>query len=107
MIQVYSPEHEAVFLFDLDHLSIETLAELGLFSNRKFVAHNAAFEFMMLRAHEHGIELIDCMQLASLVLGCGLARARSPMSPTRSSGSSCSRTSSLAIGRPIPVDRRR
>jgi DNA polymerase-1 len=71
MIQVYSPDHEAVFLFDLDHLAIEALAELGLFNNRKFVVHNAAFEFMMLRAHEHDIELIDSMQLASLALGCG------------------------------------
>jgi DNA polymerase-1 len=70
MIQVYSPEHEAVFLFDLNHLTIETLAELGLFNNRKFLAHNAAFEFMMLRAHEHDIELIDSMQLAGLLLGC-------------------------------------
>jgi DNA polymerase I len=70
MLQVYSPEHEAVFLFDLDYLSLETLAELGLFNNRKFVAHNAAFEYMMLRAHEHGITLIDSMQLAGLVLGC-------------------------------------
>ena len=70
MMQVYSPEHEAVFLFDLDHLTIETLAELGLFNNRKFVAHNAVFEYMMLRAHEHGIALINRMQLASLVLGC-------------------------------------
>jgi ribonuclease D len=70
MVQVYSPEHEAVFLFDLDQLSIETLAGLGLFNNRKFVAHNAAFEYMMLRAHDHSIQLICSMQLASLVLGC-------------------------------------
>ena len=35
MIQVYSPEHEAVFLFDLDYLSLDTLAELGLFRGRQ------------------------------------------------------------------------
>ena len=56
LVQVYSPEHEAIFLFDLDHLSIETLAELGLFNGRRFVAHNSCFEHMMLRAHEHGID---------------------------------------------------
>jgi DNA polymerase-1 len=70
MVQIYSSEHEAVFWFDLNHLSIETLAELGLFKNRKFVAHNAAFEYMMLRAHDYGITLFDSLQLAGLVLGC-------------------------------------
>jgi DNA polymerase I-like protein with 3'-5' exonuclease and polymerase domains len=70
LVQVYSPEHEATFLFDLDQLSIETLAGLGLFKGRRFVAHNAAFEYLMLRGHEHGITLIDSIQLAGLVLGC-------------------------------------
>jgi DNA polymerase I len=70
LVQVYSPEHEAVFLFDTEHVSIELLVELGLFKDRKFVAHNAAFEAMMLRAHERGIELVDSMQLAGLVLDC-------------------------------------
>jgi DNA polymerase I len=73
MIQVYLPdsdEHGSVSLFDLDYLSMDTLAELGMFRNRKFVAHNAAFEYMMLRAHEYGIELVDSMQLAGLVFGC-------------------------------------
>ena len=44
--------------------------ESTLFNSRKFVAHNAAFEYMMLRGHERGIELIDSMQLAGLSLGC-------------------------------------
>ena len=70
LIQVYSPEHEAVFLFDMSRLTLETLVELGLFRGRKFVAHNGAFEHMMLHAHEHGIVLIDSMQLAGLTLGC-------------------------------------
>jgi hypothetical protein len=59
MIQIYSPEHESVFLFNLGHLSIGELAELGLFRGRKFVAHNTAFEHMMLRAHAHDISLSD------------------------------------------------
>jgi DNA polymerase-1 len=71
LVQVYIPEHEATILFDLDHLSIETLAELGLFDGRKFVAHNAAFEYLMLHGHERGITLVDSMQLAGLLLGCG------------------------------------
>ena len=102
MIQVYSPEHEAVFLFDLDHLSIETLAELGLFNNRKFVAHNAAFEYMMLRAHEHEIALVDSMQLAGLVLGCEfgsrtLGQRRRPDPRDRAA----QRPAALRLGRPV------
>ena len=37
-------------------------------NGRKFVAHNAAFEAMMLAGRP--IELVDSMQLAGLVLGC-------------------------------------
>ena len=69
LIQVYSPEHEAVFLFDLDKLPVEVLGDLGLWAGRRFIAHNAAFEAMMLRARP-AIELIDSMQLAGLLLGC-------------------------------------
>ena len=105
MIQVYSPEHEAVFLFDLDHLTIETLAELGLFNNRKFVAHNAAFEFMMLRAHEHGIELIDSMQLASLALGCEFgARTLANVADQILEIELLKDQQLVRLGRPVPVD---
>jgi hypothetical protein len=52
----------------MDKVPIEYLDELGLWIGRKFVAHNAAFEAMMLAGRP--IELIDSMQLAGLVLGC-------------------------------------
>ena len=108
MIQVYSPEHEAVFLFDLDHLSIETLAELGLFSDRKFVAHNAAFECddaAGARARHRADR-----QHAARRPGARLrasARARSPTSPSRSSASSCPRSSSCPTGAPSSCRTRR
>jgi DNA polymerase I len=68
LIQVYSPEHEAVFIFDLDRIPLKALDELGLWRDRWFTAHNAAFEATMLAGRK--IKLIDSMQLAGLLLGC-------------------------------------
>jgi DNA polymerase I len=65
LIQVFDPDLECVFLFDMQRVPIEALD--GLWS-RRLVAHNAAFEHGMLGGRP--VNLFDSMQLAGLALGC-------------------------------------
>jgi DNA polymerase-1 len=69
LISTFDPDRNVVFIFDMRHLSYTDLA--GLFDRRVIV--HGLFEPVMLGAQ--GVEmpdLIDTLQLASLVVGCAL-----------------------------------
>jgi DNA polymerase-1 len=67
LIQAFDPDRKVVFVFDMHQLSYENLA--GLFDRRVLI--HSMFDLVMLGAQ--GVDLpnvVDTVQLASLVLGC-------------------------------------
>ena len=99
LIQVYSPEHEAVFLFDLDKLPVEVLDDLGLWANRQLRRPQRR-----LRGDDAGrpadrADRLHAARRPGARLRVRLAHARQ-RGRSRCSGSSCRRSSRSATGVP-------
>jgi DNA polymerase I len=67
IVSVFDPEANKAWLFDLDYMPIEALAELW---RRRLVIWNASFDLAFLDPADAYPGWIDGMQLAGLVYGC-------------------------------------